>query len=1803
MTVITGDANPNTLNGGADDDTLRGLAGNDTLNGGAGNDVLEGGDGVDNLYGQDGDDRLEGGTSNDHLFGGAGSDTAVFAGASSGFIIYRDNAAFITVRDVGNQTATGLGRDYLYNDVEYISFNDLTLSVASLNLQLNGEGWGTALWSGTTGADNIGGTQAADVMYGGDGADLLNGPSGSAGNDTLYGQGGNDNLYGGAGNDVLDGGAGVDALYAGDGNDIMTGGADSDAFYGGAGVDTATYTQNSSGFIIYRDNAGYITVRDMADTTTAGAGTDRYYNDETEFLQFGDTTIDLLALNLQVNGAGWGSATFTGTAGNDGINGTLAADVMFGGDGNDQLNGSAGSAGNDTLYGEGGNDVLNGGAGDDSLFGGDGADTLNGGDGNDVLSGGDGVDMLTFGTATAAVTVNLGVTVAQNTGGAGSDTISGIENVTGSNYNDSLTGDGAANRLLGGSGDDVLDGAAGNDTLEGGVGNDTLLGGDGDDTLNGGVGNDLIDGGAGTNTISFSGLTGGVGVGLDLRNTAAQNTTGAGIETVSNVQNIVGSSYADVFIGTDGANRINGAVGSDVIYGEGGDDTLEGGSGNDTLYGGAGDDFLDGGFNDDYIDGEGGSNYASYASASAAVTVNLSIVGAQNTGTAGGTDTLVNIQNLRGSNFNDTLIGNDGDNAFIGGLGDDTINGGAGLDTISYIESTSGVTVNMLTGTSSVAAEGTDTLISIEGITGSRFDDTLIGDAADNILEGGLGNDTLDGGDGNDTASYIYSTENLTVNLSLTTAQNFGALGTDTLIDIENVKTGSGNDTILGSDGNNVLDGGSGINTVSYANAANGVVVNLSIAGAQNTIGAGVDTLVGFTNLTGSAEDDILSGNAGNNTINGGGGADTAMLTGRWIDYTITYAGGVYTLVDRRGIEGTDTYINIESFDFADQTIDPVVPADMLNDAPTDITVMPSTVLATAPDDYPVATLAAIDPDNGDTAAFTITGGANAASFYIVGGELRLAAGGLSGHAPGDFLEVFLTVTDAGGLSVQKIVQIEVVANLLTGTNGNDNLIGTAAADEINALAGNDIVQGRGGNDIMDGGLGTDTLSYVQATGGVRVNLSITTAQDTGADGVDTVTNFENITGSAFGDTLTGDNAINVITGGDGDDTIAGLGGNDTLNGGNGIDTIDYSAAVSAVTFSLRSTAAQVTGGAGTDTVSNFENIIGSTFNDIFTQSNLANVIDGGAGFDRVSYAGMATAVVVNLGLAGAQNTGGGGTDTLLNIEALTGSSYNDTLTGNAADNLLQGANGNDIIDGGAGNDTLDGGSGTDTVSYATAAAGVTVNLALTTAQNTIGAGSDIITTFENLTGSAFNDTLIGNAGTNILRGGDGNDLFDGGVGSDSFYGDAGIDTVTYETATARITVSLMLTARQNTTSSGTELLAGIENLIGSAFNDTLEGSAGDNVINAGLGVDTLSFSRHTAAVTASLAITTAQNTGAGGTDTYTGFENIVGSNYNDIFTGDGADNNINGGSGNDTIEGGGGNDILTGGNGTDTVTYANASAGVTVNLTTTTAQNTVGAGTDTLATFENLHGSAFNDTLTGNTANNTLWGGAGNDRLDGGAGNDFLYGGFGADYLDGNSGTDWARYDDDTAGVNVNLTTGVGTGGQAQGDTLVGIEYVMGGSGNDVLIGNTASNRLEGGAGSDLLNGGAGTDVLYGGLDNDILNGGTSNDTLNGGAGADVFEFSPGGGVDLIQDFVVGDYGLGLGDALDIADILTGFNPATSNINDFVRFTNSGGNTLVSIDANGATGGASFTQIATLQGVTGLSVSSLYADDQIIVL
>ena len=441
-------------------------------------------------------------------------------------------------------------------------------------------------------------------------------------------------------------------------------------------------------------------------------------------------------------------------------------------------------------------------------------------------------------------------------------------------------------------------------------------------------------------------------------------------------------------------------------------------------------------------------------------------------------------------------------------------------------------------------------------------------------------------------------------------------------------------------------------------------------------------------------------------------------------------------------------------------------------------------------------------------------------------------------------------------------VTIDLVAGTATGGGGNDTLISieNAVGSKFNdTLIGDDAdntFDGGDGDDVMSGGNGIDTASYKTVSGGVTVDLRIAAAQNTGGGGTDTLSGFENLTGSNFADNLTGTDGANVINGG---------GGNDVLSGLLGTDTVSYIDAGAGVTVSLA--AGTATGGAGSDTLSSFENVVGSNFGDSIQGDGGDNILDGAFGVDRVSYAAAIAGVTINLGISGAQATVGAGSDTLISFENLTGSNHADTLTGtNGVNDVIAGGGndtvfgleGNDTIEGGAGDDALDGGLGTDTASYASAAAAVTVNLAAGTA--TGGAGSDTLISFENVTGGSAGDTLTGTGDANVINGGGGNDVIDAGGGNDTVNGGTGNDTV----------------------NAGD----GNDTVNGDAGNDTVNGGIGNDVINGGDGNDVLN--------------------GEAGNDTLSGGNN---------------DDTLNGGTGNDRILGDAGVDTVRGGDGIDVVT------------------------------------------------------------------------------------------------------------------------------------------------------------------------------------------------------------------------------------------------------------------------------------------
>ena len=351
-----------------------------------------------------------------------------------------------------------------------------------------------------------------------------------------------------------------------------------------------------------------------------------------------------------------------GAIGPDGVtplSGFDAHEVIGGTPYDDYINGGGGF---DTLYGDDGNDIVKGGDGNDSVYGGYGNDVLDGGAGEDHLDGGDGDDWIYAGDGTEDGDVMLG--------GAG---------------NDHLFGAGGDDEMFGNAGDDVLDGGEGNNLMYGDDGNDLLIGGSGDDTVDGGADND-----------TFSFVNALAGVMFDLAITDAQDTGGAGMDKVINVENLIGSSY------------------NDHLSGDAGDNVLTGGAGNDVL------------------DGRGGSDTASYADATNGVVVDLAITAAWDT--HWGKDRLINIENLLGSDHADKLSGNAVANVLDGGLGDDWLLGRGGDDHLI-----GGAGNDLLDG-----GEGNDLL---EGGAGA---DKLVGRDGMDVLIGGEGNDELHGGEGND---------------------------------------------------------------------------------------------------------------------------------------------------------------------------------------------------------------------------------------------------------------------------------------------------------------------------------------------------------------------------------------------------------------------------------------------------------------------------------------------------------------------------------------------------------------------------------------------------------------------------------------------------------------------------------------------------------------------------------------------------------------------------------------------------------------------------------------------------------------------------------------------------------------------------------------------------------------------------------------------------------------------------------------------------------------------------------------------
>lgn len=421
------------------------------------------------------------------------------------------------------------------------------------------------------------------------------------------------------------------------------------------------------------------------------------------------------------------------------------------------------------------------------------------------------------------------------------------------------------------------------------------------------------------------------------------------------------------------------------------------------------------------------------------------------------------------------------------------------------------------------------------------------------------------------------------------------------------------------------------------------------------------------------------------------------------------------------------------------------------------------------------------------------------------------------------------------------------------------------------------------------------------------------------------------------------------------------------------------------------------------------------------------------------------------------------------------------------------GTSGNDTFDGNYGHeDVFDGRQGTDTVTYAAASHAVAVDLNDFISWD--GTAHDRLFSIENIVGSPYDDIIHGDGFSNVLSGGDGNDIIDAGSegrlgqtgngGADTIDGGNGSDTVTY--AGSYFGTAIDLSAQLTWDGVNNDKLISIENAIGTSYNDTLNGDAGNNILDGGsggadkiyggAGSDTVSYASAYRGIVIDLY---AQLTWDGlSNDVLNSIENGLGSSFNDTLNGDDGNNILDGGDG--------GADAIYGGLGTDTVSYASSSRGVTIDLN---AQLTWdGVNNDVLNSIEGALGSKYDDVIQTH-APTVLNGG---HVLDGGAGNDTI------------------SYADADRRVNIYLDTqqaieDIFAPGFANSDKILNFENIRGSNFGGTLQGDSAANLITGGTGNDVLNGGGGAD------------------TLTGGAGFDGFAFRNGeANGDVVTDFNV---------------------------------------------------------------------------------
>jgi Ca2+-binding RTX toxin-like protein len=1411
-----------------------------------------------------------------------------------------------------------------------------------------------------------------------------------------------------------------------------------------------------------------------------------------------------------------------------------------------------GSGFGDSIVGGALSDIITGGAGPDTIIGGDGDDQFIGFDGFDSIDGG-------LGTDTIKLTTNL-----FNLNGALDSEITGVEVVDASTAVGPVNIDLSAQAGLGEAFKIIGTGNSIGDTLRGSAGADSIEGGNGNDQIVGFVGDDTVNGGSGTgDTIVL--------------NATSINFNNASDSQLDRVE-VIDASSSLTGVAIDIKNQVEGftVIGSgsnDTITGSSAADILSGGSGNDDYIGFVGADVInDSACVADKIVLSATSNDLNIASNTQIVGIELVDASTAIAGVEINLGVQVEGLNVTGSNFNDTLTGGLGTNVISGGTGNDIINnfggsdtvdGGGNTDTLNVVANLTATDVQILNVENISAARATSGVIlnlapqsEVLNITGSVYADTITGGGNNDTINGFEGADIINGSGGVNTLNLTATSIDLNtisgilsdariVNIQAVTAANatagvllnlasqsegFAITGSgfaDTITGstgIDNISSGLGDDVINGfttTGAGDTVNGGTGNDTLNVT--ANLVATDAQVTSIENVSAAGASVGVSIDLGNQLTEGFVVTGSLQNDTITGGGGADN-----------INGSGGNDVIV---GFTGADT---VNGGAGTNNTIQLQTNSTDLNSASDARITSIQTIDASAgfgSFDINLSNQTEGFKVLGSNSADTITGGIGADSISSGNGAdvINGFVGNdtVDGGTGIDVIKLTATSAELNAASDAQVVNIEVVdasgaaaavnVNLLNQSEGFVTVTGSAFSDTIFGSSGNDLIIGGDGNDTISfdgidtiqGGLGTDVIT---------VASSLNTFNDAQIDSVDVITaaaalgsvtiNVANqtegltIIGSNFADNLTGAIGNDTINAGGGNDTINGWSGDNTVNGGAGSDSVNLTTTSFTFNLALDSELVDVeaittNGASGPVNIS----LVNQTEGFTVTGTSFAETITGGKGNDTI--VGFVGSDTVNGGTPNLPSVTGGfdtialtGTSSdlnnialtspsaiaadarIVNIEAvsaaaatsaveikldhqtegfaITGSGQSDTITGGAgADNISSGA-GDDAINGFVGADTVDGGTGANSLNLT--ATSLTLNAATNAQLLNVQTVNLLNSANVNLANQTESLTINGSIGSDTIRGGSGADSILAGDGSDFIEEFIGADTVDGGSSV----LPLVSTDTLRITATSTAL---------------------NNATNAQLlNVEVVSAAGATAGVNLNLS------------NQSEGFATIVGSGFSDTITGSTGTDFINAGNGNDTIVGFDGSDTVNGGGGVDSIrlnatsiTFDNALDGQIVGVEEITVDlAAAGVAIDLTGQTENflVRGSLFADTITGGN-------GGGGDDIRAGFGDDIIIGFEGDDSVDGGAGTgDVIKLMATSADLN---STSLGNPGniiiaaEASHDLEIqGVEII---SAADAAAGVVVNLDVQ----SEAFK-------IIGSAQDDTLQGGIGNDTIDGGAGAEDF-------------------------------------------------------------------------------------------------